>query len=108
MSLVHECTHAVFDMVQRHPTINALSNEIMAYIAGALFNLNAGRPYSNASDQVWTAADRVAADVWRRNGGVVGPEAAVLALRQAILADPTYGHLRRNPQLHWQNDGVAL
>ena len=107
MSIVHECTHAVFDMARRHPTTNALSNEIMAYIGGALFNLNAGRPYHNQSDQLWVIADRIAAGI-PPAGGVIGPEADVLALRNAILADPTYAHLRHNPRLRWHNDGVAL
>lgn len=108
MSLVHECTHAIFDMVRRHPTINALSNEMVAYVAGALFNLNSGRPYANDSDHIWKAANDVAVYVSRRGGGIIGPENAVSALREAILADRTYRHLKRNPHLTWRNDGVAL
>jgi len=108
MGIVHECTHAIFDFVRRQPTINALDDEMLAYIAGAAFNLNEGRPFNNASDPLWSAADRVASCLATRPGEQAAPPDAVNELRQAILHTAEYGHLRRNPLLRWRNDGVML
>lgn len=107
MSLVHEATHAVLDFARQN-RITALENEMIAYIAGALFNLNAGRPYANASDALWLASDRIAARLVGRPGAVAGTANDLLALDKTIRMDPTYSHLRRNPLLRWRNDGIAL
>jgi hypothetical protein len=107
MSLVHEATHAVLDF-QRQNVLTALEQEMVAYVAGALYNRYAGLPYTNASDALWVAADRVAAGVAAQPGAMVPPSGDAAALRAAILADPTYVHLRRNPGLRWRNDGIAL
>ena len=96
MSIVHECTHAAIDQLNhQHPTIFRRSNEVIAYVAAALFNIYEGSPYdasllpsAHPARPSFVAADAAARAIANRPGASIGGSTA--ALEQALSATQLY------------------
>jgi hypothetical protein len=109
LSLVHECTHAAVDQMRRHHHILYRSNEVLAYVGGALFNVYEGNPFAAAtSGGIWAAADRIAQNIKDRPGDIIGTHADVQALETAITQSATYNFLQSRPRTMVRNSGLPL
>jgi hypothetical protein len=108
MSIVHECTHAITDQMRRHPTILARSDELMAFVAEALFNRYEGSPFAMPAGGIFGIADRIARGIQNTPGAILGPPADIQALQAAITQSPTYDFIRNNPGFKYHNSGLPL
>jgi hypothetical protein len=97
MTIVHECTHAAIDQMLQHPTIFRRSNEVIAYVAAALFNLYEGNPFdamalpaTRSSRPSLVAAQTIAGDIANRPGSPIGPRAGIVILEQALEVTQFY------------------
>lgn len=108
-SIVHECTHAVVDQMRRHHHILYRSNEVLAFVGDALFNVYEGSPFAAATaGGIWAAANRIAQNIKNRPGSIIGSAADVQALEAAITQSPTYSFLRSRPRTMVRNSGLPL
>ena len=97
MAIVHECTHAAIDQMRQHPTIFRRSDEVIAYVAAALFNINEGIPFNasalppaHPSRPSFVAAHTIATNVARRPGGTIGSQTDIRNLETALAATQVY------------------
>lgn len=104
--IVHECTHAAFDMLKT-TGMNHLEHEAAAYVAGARFMVEAmmekgGKPEKvKFTEKIETAAWNIAL---KQADGLDVPTDFYNALDLAILASPTY---KADAKKAVTNDGVG-
>jgi hypothetical protein len=108
MTIVHECTHAAVDQLRRARHILYRSNEVLAYVGGALFNAYEGNPFTPAPTGVYAAARVVAANIKDSPGAIIGAPADVQALETAITQDAAYSFLKTRPHTMTTNSGLRL
>jgi hypothetical protein len=122
---VHESVHAWLDLrmpkvrttmdaVKRLTlTTTAVTDEAVAYVAGALYYLyrttpaggNPKKPWWATAGSDFGAGYDIALKIMNKPGAVVA-SADVKALKTAILASPTYAALKANPAMTYGNDGL--
>lgn len=123
MMIIHECVHARRDCSggQLHTSTGlikttSLSDEAAAYVAGALFDVyeEAARglrmpfpPSWTQGDAVYDTAFTIALKLREKRGDAVDPNDSK-TLREAIMNDPHYQHLKLNPLQTYPNNGVSL
>jgi hypothetical protein len=108
MTIVHECTHAAVDQLRRAHRILYRSNEVLAYVGGALFNAYEGDPFAPPPAGIYGAARVVAANIKDTPGAVIGTPADVQALQTAITQSATYSFLQTRPSTTVTNSGLPL
>jgi len=108
MEVVHEATHAIADATTKSKMRGELE-ETAAYVAGALYNINAAAsisgPFPVTPTGIWLAAHNVALQIVGNPGYALSPIIAS-PLRQAVLTSPTYAFLKQTP--NYTHDGVSL
>jgi hypothetical protein len=114
MTIVHECTHSAIDQMRQHPTILRRSNEVMAYVAGALFNINDGTPFdpnalpaAHPARPSFLAAHTIARNSASRPGTTIGTQIDVANLERALEATQLY-HRRFHDQAIANNSGLRF
>jgi hypothetical protein len=95
----------------KRPT-RAIDDELAAFVAAALFNINSAPsptgPFPfNTTTQPYAAAHQVALNIANNKGYAISPIIAN-PLRQAILSHPTYAHIHANPKITYSNNGLIL
>lgn len=87
-TIVHECTHASFDVSRSGITTRSLDDEAAAFIAECVYLINAGRSYpQNNNDftkSVYAMASKIVAS--NRNGDVGRADPAGVAFIKPMLA----------------------
>jgi hypothetical protein len=127
MTVVHEAVHALRDSLGpafssggRRVTTRAVADEAAAYVAGGLFFLEDEGPISGSdSTPTWARGKdpygiSFGLALQIRQEQPVGCNVntfnsiGLQALKDAILADPTYSFLRANPAFRYANNGLLL
>jgi hypothetical protein len=113
MTIVHECTHAVIDAKRALGQIPQLDNEISAYIAGGLYNVFNGAPFTPPGaagiyPEAHKLTKRIAKtiDTWHYTDTYAIDNGDVAALSSAIVASPTYGGISTTTP--YGDDGLEL
>ena len=103
-TIVHECTHAVFDML-KIKNVWWVHNEIVSYIAGALFDRSAQTAKYDAADRIWTTAGAIASKM--QPGGEPDWH-LVVKLYSAIVENSAYAEQAAADRIweHTPNDGI--
>jgi hypothetical protein len=112
MSLVHECTHAIFDF--NRVNVDAWTEEAAAFIAGAIFLRMTGQPLIGGG--AFGVAETIAADLVPPAGAIrLAPWSRTVTQQQldtlvtAIRAMPAYADLRGKPRgYRYFHDGGTL
>jgi hypothetical protein len=105
--LVHECTHAAVDQQEVIKTVFRLDNEIMAFMAQALYVLNKGGRFTSTDPAMLQEASTVAEKIKDKPGASLSSD-DVAGLAAAIKGDADYKAIKKNPKLKDKNDGVPL
>jgi len=108
MIIVHECTHAAVDQMRRARQILYRSNEVLAFVGGALFNAYEGDPYATVAGDVYDFARVVAANIKDTPGALISTPADVQALENAITQNAAYTFLKTRPHTMIRNSGLRL
>jgi hypothetical protein len=113
MTIVHECTHAVIDAKRSLGQIPQLDNEISAYIAGGLYNVFNGSPFTPAGaagiyPEAHKLTKRIATtiDTWHFTDTFAIANSDVTALSSAITSSPTYGSISTTAP--YGDDGLSV
>ena len=122
--VIHECTHALRDALGAKSRINGaagvplgrtrgVEEEAEAYIAGQLFlaydAMKMGWTIEQPTDPVYAAAQVIAEKLFDQPGALVGVGDHA-ELRKAILANPTYDFMHKNPNFRYSPgaNGIRL
>jgi hypothetical protein len=105
-TLVHECTHAAIDQQGSPKTISRVDNEILAYVAEALFVRLSGSVILPGSDPTALAAQVVANKIKDTPGSSLSSDDAA-ALAQALKNDHPYAYLKKRLVTD-TNDGIPF
>jgi hypothetical protein len=114
MTIVHECTHAVIDAKRSSlGQVPQLDNEISAYIAGGLYNVFNGAPFSPpGTTGIYPEAHKLTKrmaktiDTWHYTDAYAVDNGDVAALSSAIVSSPTYGGISTSTP--YGDDGLSL
>jgi hypothetical protein len=97
--VIHEAVHAWIDKSKLRPLF--VDNEAVAYIAQAIYYRRVGVGRSRFTTPSYLAARDVGNFIIN---GKAPPDAALVKLKNAILASPTYSHITPTT-IHDANDG---
>jgi hypothetical protein len=108
VTIVHECTHAIVDQIRRAPRVLYRSNEVLAQVGGALFNVYEGTPFVPTTGDIFDLARTIANNIKNTPGAVIGTAADVQALENSITQNPAYTFLQSRPRTMVRNSGLPL
>jgi hypothetical protein len=105
-TIVHECTHAAVDQQGSPKTISRVDNEILAYVAQALFVRLSGSIILPGSGPTALAAQDVANKIKDQPGSSLDANDAA-RLKQTLVTEPLYASLKTR-SLTDTNNGIPF
>ena len=126
MAIVHEVTHAILDSYGKKYALFRLDNEMIAYIASAMYNINCGSPFLANKGTILYEADELVKKIYEneiesKNNGInifykffsyniskSNHKTNIYPLRMAIKNSSTYSSLMSNPALTYADNGIGF
>lgn len=114
MAIVHEVTHAILDARGKKYAFPRLENEMLAYIAGAMYNVNCNSPVPVGTSGLYFEAHTVAMkikaniDRFKYTDKYSLDYTDLKALKNAIKTHTVYSESMTDATATYDDDGVGL